>query len=70
MEELNFNDGVETKPTEQGWYHHTNGRGVEEIVYVYINTMMLWMRKVNGEEYPLYEDKGVFGERIPLPSED
>jgi hypothetical protein len=58
------------KPAETGYYHHTNGNGLEEIVYVYFYCCRFWVKNVHGGEHHLDEDKGVFGERIPLPSEN
>lgn len=58
-----------SKPTESGWYHHTNGRGKEEIVFIDFS-YGFFVHKISGELYLLDDDRGVFGERILLPSEE
>ncbi len=58
-------------PTESGYYFHTNGHGNEEIVHVEFSMGGFWIRKINADvSYHLSEDKGIFGERILLPSEE
>jgi hypothetical protein len=59
------------KPTESGYYFHTNGHGNEEIIYLEYSFGSFWIHKIGqGDGYSIDEDKGFFGERISLPSED
>ena len=62
---------MSNKPNESGYYYHFNGHHLEEIVYVEFMHGSFWVKKLrNNDSYPLSEDKGEFGERIKLPSEE
>jgi len=60
-----------SEPSESGYYHHTNGHGGEEIVYLDFSLGGFWVHKLRDHNsYPLEQDKGEFGDRIELPSEE
>lgn len=64
-----MNSCAENEPNETGWYHHQNGHGADEIVYLEFSMGTLWVYKINGNSYPIQEDKGTFGPRILTLSE-
>ena len=56
--------------TEIGYYHHTNGKGREEIVYVDFYNGCYYVTKHGRSDEQLIDHViGAFGDRIPLPSE-
>jgi len=57
-------------PNESGYYHHMNAHGEEEIVLLEMRHGLWHVYKVSGESYFLNKDKGKFGARILLPSEE
>ena len=63
-------DYTEEKPDETGYYYHINGSGLEEIVKVEMSFGILYIYKFNGNEKFIEDDRGMFGERIELPSEE
>jgi len=58
------------QPDESGYYYHINGHGTEEIVKLEMTFGTWYVHKFNGSETHIDNDKGMFGDRIMMPSEE
>lgn len=57
-------------PNESGYYYHKDNHGHEEIVKLKMIFGIWYIHKFDGSEIHIENDKGRFGPRIELPSEE